>query len=176
MLSVEAPSSARTLPAPLQMFPRQQILRRLVACMGIALALLTSVQESHALCAIAGCTADCHIRCDDCQHDAVPTCTCCRHEAANLSHDTGFVPQDPVDDGDPCGPKCFRSQPCPRDVPRNVSQSLQSRLASLVATCLPMQSGIDFQFLTIHMRARAFLNPLVQSSGSTCALLCRFLT
>jgi hypothetical protein len=160
------------------MTPRQLILRHFVALGGIALALMALLQESHALCAIVNCMAKCHGGCDDDLHaqKTASKCACCCHKTAELARDRGVVPPMPADDYDPCGPACYCSQPCPWDVPRNVSQSLQSRLTTLLIACLPMQWGIELVIPAEYFYAGPSRQSLAQSSRSTCALLCRFLT
>jgi hypothetical protein len=156
------------------MFPRPLILRRFIALSGIALALMATLQQSHALCVLASCTAGTPFD-DDQPQQPRRACACCRHHnGASLPH-TGCVPHDPIDDRDPCGRDGCHCQPFPRDVPRNLSQSLDSHANSLVAAYLPNRDGVDSEVPAIQIRAAA-LRYSAHSSGTLCALLCRFLT
>lgn len=156
------------------MFPRPLILRRFVALSGVALALMATLQESHALCVIASSTAG--ASCDD-DHARQPrrSCGCCGHTNGKSLPHTGTVPHEPIDDRDPCDPDSCHCQPFPRDVPRNIAQSLESHATSLVAAFLTDRQGTNSAFPAIHIPGAA-LRYSAHSSGTTCALLCRFLT
>jgi hypothetical protein len=156
------------------MFPRPPILRRLVALIGIALALMGTLQESHTLCVIASSTAG--ASCDD-DHARQPrrACGCCRHSNGKSLPHAGLVPHEPIDDRDPCDPDSCHCQPFPRDVPRNVPQSLESHATSLVAAFLPNRQSTNSEVPAIQIPNTA-LRYSAHSSGTICALLCRFLT
>ena len=173
ILLIEAPCSPRTLPTQ-QMFPRPLILRRFVALSGIVLALVATLQESHALCVLASCTPG--APCDDNQaQQPRRACGCCGHRNNKSLPHTGSVPHEPIDDRDPCDPDSCHSQPCPRDVPRNIAQSVESHATSLVAAFLPNRQGTNSEVSAIQIPAAA-LRYSARSSGTLCALLCRFLT
>lgn len=156
------------------MFPRPLILRRFVALSGIALALVATLQESHALCALACFTAG--APCEE-NHTQQPrrTCACCGHDNCKTLSDKGLVPHEPIDDCDPCDPDACHCQPFPRDVPRNLSQSLDSHASSLIAAYLPNRGSAGLEVPAIQTRAASW-HYSAHSSGTLCALLCRFLT
>jgi hypothetical protein len=156
------------------MSPRPLILRRLLAFGGIALALMASLQESHALCAIATCTAETRNEKAHPQHTA-SQCSC-RRGTDDASAQTGFAAYKPAKNGQPCGSPCYGWRACPRVVPRNVAQLLQTPATSLIVECLPDTGAIKAQLAAVDTRTSGMRHLIANSSGSTCALLCRFLT
>lgn len=156
------------------MTPRQLILRRYVALAGIALALMASLQESHALCAIANCSTRGRTEKPQAQRTR-SKCDCCCHRPADSSAHTGFAVYT-ASDGDSCGSPCYDWRTAPRDVPRNVAHTLQSQITSLVVAFLPDTRAIDVRSASLDTPANRSHLSNATSSGSTCALLCRFLT
>src|SRR5262245_27056708 len=108
------------------MFFRGEIVKRWVACSGLALALLPCFQQSHAFCRLAGCAADLIAASVHSEAAKSNSCgKCCGAQAES--------PCDPPTperhDSWPCGPECCCCQPPdPRDAPRGATESAKTRL------------------------------------------------
>jgi hypothetical protein len=61
-------------------------------------------------------------------------------------------------------------------VSRNVAQSLRTPATWLIVECLPDAGAMKTQLAAADIRTSRMHRSIAESSGSTCALLCRFLT
>jgi len=157
-----------------QMSHYRDKLKKLVVLGGIALALMPCLQQTHAICRLAGCVKlilpapveVCIVKVADRGH-------CCRHESTTPREKSN---QDRGGEELPCGPDCWCAQPPdPREAPRNVTESAKSQLSTLhaetaTAFSIERQTHLDL----VESLAPDSLPSL--SAGETCVLLCRFLT
>lgn len=159
------------------MFYRRCLLKRLIACGGIALALLGCVQQSHALCGLINCispwlTVTKFAAKADAPRDLVmKRGGCCGYE----SEQDPELPCQDTGKSIPCGPNCWCCQPAdPRQTPRESTELAESCVTALFVSaacplCIESQPcEFNSTFLVIDFSA--------DSSGKTCARLCRFLT
>ena len=157
------------------MFYRRFILKRLIACGGIALALLGCVQQSHALCGLMDCIGPwltvTKVAAADVPRDLVTKLGgCCGHK----SEPDRDMPDQDTSNGVPCGPDCWCCQPAdPRQTPRESNELAESCITALFVSvacplCIERQPcELDSTLLVIDFS--------VDSSGKMCARLCRFL-
>ena len=156
------------------MFYRRRILKRLVACAGIALALIGNVQKSHALCEYIGCDDSARTSVGDLTKvaDGVTKCDgCCGHK--NEPHRSAPPLIDQNDN--PCGPNCLCCQPPePRQEPRDTTELIKTR----ISTVLPAIDGpicVDHQLDKLQPGSIDAVQDRSPACGVTCAKLCRFL-
>jgi len=161
------------------MFHRRVILRRFVACGGIALALFACMQQSHALCGILGCqipelsTGVELATADPCSERVVAKHgSCCKHETSSRQD----TPIEDHESGIPCGPNCWCCQPAePRQAPRDTTDSAKAQLTKLfVSSACPV--CIERQPSKPDLESIGTAHFLANTPGQTCAWLCRFLT
>ena len=108
-----------------RMLYRREILKRLVACGGLALALLPCLQQSHFFCHVAGCVALAAASADAAAVTSNGCGKCCGTDTAS-PHEQ---PTPDHRDSWPCGPDCWCCQPPdPREAPRSTTESAKSRL------------------------------------------------
>ena len=161
-----------------QMFYRRLMLKRFIACGGIALALLACVQQSHVLCGLMGCTNPWQTAAQslaeaDAARDSVTKCgDCCEHE----SDPRRDAPHQDSDSTIPCGPNCWCCQPPdPRQAPRDTAELTKSRITTLfISAAWPL--CIERQSCELDSLAVMATDFSANSSCETCARLCRFLT
>lgn len=148
-------------------------LRKLVVLGGIALALMPCLQQTHALCRLAGCAKLLLPVPDECGIVKVAERgRCCGHESSPPREKSK---QDRGGEELPCGPDCWCAQPPdPRESPRNVTESAKAELSTLHAEAAT-PFGVERQ---THLDLNESLAPdslPSLSAGETCVLLCRFL-
>lgn len=155
-----------------QMSHYRDKLKKLVVLGGIALALMPCLQQTHALCRLAGCVK--RILPAPVEVGIVTVSErghCCRHESPPPRE----KPNQERGDDLPCGPDCWCAQPPdPRQSPRNVTESAKAELSTLHAEAAT-PFGVERQ---IHLDLNESLAPDLLpslSAGETCVFLCRFL-
>lgn len=148
---------------------RSSTIRRTLAVCGIALTVLSCMQQSRALCALAGCrpVTDSSLADAASEHEHNDCCDACEGEAASERHDDchdGFV------EAIPCSTPCSFCEPvAPRTSPPPVQfESLVSPMTiTLAAPVVVCVSVTTFAILS---------EPACCSSLATCVKLCRFLS
>lgn len=147
-------------------------LKHLIALGGIALTLLPCLQQSHALCRLAGCVGrEASIPAEPgvCASNRGACCGCHSEvpcESPSEDHGNRF----------PCGPECHLARPVePREAPRD---STASTISEIVATCSSVAQmdnlvscGPHANLADLELGDQQF-----KSSLETCARLCRYLT
>lgn len=147
-------------------------LKEFVVLGGIALALMPCLQQTHALCRLAGCVKlILPASVEGGNVKAAERGRCCGHESTpreKSNKDRG---------GElPCGPDCWCAQPPdPREAPRSVTESAKSQLSMLHADATPA-FGVERQTDLDLVKSLAPDALPSHSAGETCVLLCRFLT
>lgn len=156
------------------MFYSRRTLKRFVACGGIALALIASVQQSHALCGIIGCnnlTRTAPGNLTKITDGVIERGGCCGHKTE--SHRSA-PPQDDNNDS-PCGPNCLCCQPPePREEPRDTTELTKSRI-STVLPAIDCPVSIDRQLEKFDCGSINAFKYRAPGCDVTCAKLCRFL-
>jgi hypothetical protein len=147
-------------------------LKVLTAVGGIALALLPSLQQTHAVCQLAGCMdrivaepaeagGSQDVGCNQCCN-GTPTSPCER-------------PQQQRDGDAPCGPYCWCAQaPNPSDAPKNSTECAKSTV-SILHAIVPLTAANDGLFATGGRTSFCSESLPSSSAGDTCRLLCRYL-
>lgn len=148
-------------------------LRKLVVLGGIALALMPCLQQTHALCRLAGCVElilPASVEVDS--GKVAERGRCCRHESTPPRE----KPNQNRGEQLPCGPDCWCAQPPdPREAPRKATESGKSQLSTLHAEAAPAFGVVRQTNLDLVESLAPDALPS-HSAGETCILLCRFLT
>jgi hypothetical protein len=143
-------------------------LKRMLVFGSIALAWLPCLQQSHIVCRIANC-----LQPPDVAHAVIDLPSergCCNNKAESPGH----APT-PTHSDAPCGPDCWCCQPPePREVPRDITQTFQSRNAALLQTG-PSAAVVGQQIERPDEANFAATESLASNSGRICAQFCRFL-
>ena len=147
-------------------------LKSLIVLGSVALALLPCLQQTHALCRLAGCIDHEELSPADIATAAnSDSGGCC---GSHKSEPCEFPPQD-QGDGSPCGPECYFAQPAdPREAPRDATESVSSEILAAFNFVAP-KCDLDSHSLS-NWASSAFDDLPFTSSCETCARLCRFLT
>jgi hypothetical protein len=147
-------------------------LKMLTVVGGVALALLPCLQQTHAVCQLAGCMDRFLVEPAQADGSQDVTCNQCCGGTPKCPCET---PQ-PQRDGDfPCGPYCWCSQaPNPSDAPRSSTECAKSSISILNATA-PLAAASE-GLIGTEDNTWFCLNSLPSpSAGDTCRLLCRYL-
>lgn len=164
-------------------FRRYDNLKRGVALLGVALALLSGVEQTHLLCQLGGCAEvatgqSCEHH--DADESAATTCShSCNSPAPRIAakpstaklvdNDSGLAHQD---GSCPCPPDCWCNQtPQPLELPRGPSESSVAQLIVLLSSgcCTSVAISVDAE------PYNSTNSLLAQTSPERCASLCRFL-
>lgn len=146
-------------------------LNQYTALLSVVLALLPVLQQTHAICRIAGCMDPVLASSSDASVAQCASCSSCN------GHDSNAPCNRPMQSRNtelPCGPYCVCTQaPEPREAPRPSSSIAQSG-----ADSQHMQTN---SYLVIEPTAADLMigtspsNGLARTSGDSCERLCRFL-
>ncbi len=160
------------------MFRRYDKSKRVIALLGVMLALSSGVRGSHLFCELGGCQHPHEVACED--HQAASES--CHHShrcgSDKASHESASQidgeDHDPIDDSCPCPPDCWCHQsPQPLELPRASSLSVD------VLLLRPASCGLATITDVITTGQSRYSDAVAdQSSGSSverCASLCRFL-
>ncbi len=148
-------------------------LKCLIVLGGVALALMPCLQQTHALCQLAGCIEPLlSTPIDAIAANGLDCDRCCSHKLEppreKPNHDRG--------DDLPCGPDCWCVQlPDPPEAPRNATESAKSQIYTLHAEFSP-RIDIEWQLNCGGLLSLALDSLPRLSAGETCVRLCRFLT
>lgn len=154
------------------MFRRHHNLKRALGLLGVALALVSSAQQSRLLCSLAGCSPAHACSADgDCDH-------------ARSVNPTGPTACEPACGGEGIGEPCPAENPCPAScwchqapepygLSRVATEVLEPLEYTTATTRLGLLSGITAQRLVAGKPA-AFMDAVANSAAERCAVLCRF--
>jgi len=147
-------------------------LKRLIVLGGVALALLPCLQQTHALCRLAGCIDREELIQADVSTAITDSGGCCgSHKSVPCE-----LPLQDQGDNSPCGPECQFAQPAdPREAPRDSTGSVMSEILA-ACTSVTLNCAWDSHNLRSNWATFAFDDLPFTSSCETCARLCRFLT
>lgn len=166
------------------MLRRYHNMKRGVALLGVVLALLSGVEQTHLLCQLGGCAASgcvdssehaCHQHGAD-EFEASPCSDSHRTSPAvaaekSASHVGGLAHKD---HSCPCPPDCWcQRAPQPLELPRGSTESGEGQLATV-----PANQGVAYYVVVVDVKPPAFAgegSPLGKTSPERCAALCRFL-
>lgn len=148
-------------------------LKNLIALGGIALALLPYLQQTHALCRLAGCIDRGEQSLADITSTAIADRgSCCGGGQTSVPCEFSTHNQD---DDSPCGPECRFVKPAdPCKAPRG---AIESVMFEILTARIAVTLNCDLNSPSLSTRAPSALDDLpFTSSCETCARLCRFLT
>lgn len=150
------------------MYHRTSTLRRTLAVFGIVLTVLSCMQQSRALCLLAGCRPDAtDLELDADEEHEDDCCDTCKGEVVAETHNDCH--KNSVE-GMPCSEPCSM---CERAAPRTASIPIDANsVISLVETPLATQ-GVTCTSVTSFASAS---EPFYSGSLATCITLCRFLS
>ena len=161
------------------MFRRYANSKRVIALLGVVLALLPCVQHGHLLCALGGCaTSPMEGACSE--HVNSETTTCSHAHACKSTRETA-VPSS-LDDGIdeqnsscPCPPSCWCHQaPQPLELPRCPTGPIELLLQSNTLADATNVAAIDLH-QTLSYDCASAVATSSESAVQRCAQLCRFL-
>jgi len=157
-------------------FYRSYNMKRAVGLLGVALALLSGVQQSHSFCYLAGCASP-SSPVDTKAGSSVGTCTCSRmcNEGRTKSSPLSSVraPEVGQSGSCPCPPTCWCHQsPGPLSLPISASAERLSQSPEQSHTPMTAPAGCD-QGSTRNREATVARS--VDGAMVRCAKLCRFL-
>ena len=157
-----------------QMFYSRLRLKRFIAYGGIALALVGSAQQSHALCGFVACVSG-RLTTTVALAEAIDSetkCDCC----AQKSDPRDEAPLRSGEHSAPCGSNCWCCQPPqPRQAPRDSTKFTKARITTL-STAVDCALCIVHQPIVLDSRIVDVTQFSAHSSRDTCVRLCRFLT
>ncbi|QEG37203.1 hypothetical protein [Bythopirellula goksoeyrii] len=151
------------------MFNRCDISKRVIALLGVVLALSSGFQSVHWVCALGGCEIAALET-----HTAAETHACCHSHDCHASKVATPAESDPSHDC-PCPPECWCHQaPQPLELPRTAPEPTELLLQGFV--CNPASTIVmaNCDFLSSQSAAGA-IEDAVETSAERCAHLCRFL-
>ena len=149
-------------------------LKGLVFLGSIALALMPCLQQTHALCRLAGCVKSLQVPpANSVALRGAERGRCCGHGS---EYPCEKPSQNNRGENAPCGPDCWCAQPPdPCDAPRNVTESVRSRVSTLHVD-VPAGIGVEWHSYREGLESLAPDSLPSRSAGETCVRLCRFLT
>ena len=154
------------------MFYRGMTLKRWVAGLSLALALLPCFQQSHAVCRLAGCAMQWAATMTDDFVVANSGCGKCCGEGEESPRELPASNHD----GLPCGPDCCCCQPIdPREAPRDTTESAKSHIVS-DCVCVIVKPNPAWQADLLNANSFALARMPATTSADICARLCRLLT
>lgn len=147
-------------------------LKMLTVVGGIALALLPCLQQTHAVCQLAGCMSRTVAESGQAENSQEVGCNQCCSDTPKSPCET---PRQQRDGDVPCGPFCWCAQaPSPSDAPRNSTECAKSSV-SILHAAVPSTAANE-GLIAAEGHASFGLESLPSSSaGDTCRLLCRYL-
>lgn len=177
---MDNPPKCQRYKSSISVFSRHNNLKRGIALLGVALALLSGVEHTHLLCQLGGCSeVSAEKVCHHHETDEAKAATCShsckstiRTLAAKPASDEG---ESAHQDGScPCPPDCWcHRSPQPLELPRAPSESSVAQLVNLLSSHCVASAAICVDAEPHHGTSE--LNPLAQTSPERCASLCRFL-
>lgn len=156
--------------------------KQITALLGVALALLPSVQHLHLLCHLGGCATSFSTETACNEHGNLETKTCCHSHAhaCTSTRETSFPSQqeDGIDEHSrscPCPPDCWCHQaPQPFELPKCPLEPIEMLLQSIAQGDATNVTAIDFHPTLSYDRFSVFATS-TESTVQRCAQLCRFL-
>jgi len=168
------------------MFYRNYNLKRVVGLLGVALAMLSGIQQNHAFCLLSGCGSPTASFEKTGEKTGRSVAVCCssqscsnmlaKSSASTASASTGCQNVDKQSDSCPCPPSCWCHQsPEPLGLPTSASKSLDLLSQSTVETLLPSTSQAGSDPCSPHDLETTIGTSSIESVILHCAKLCRFL-
>ncbi len=144
--------------------------KRVLALLGVMLAMSSGMQSAHLLCGLSGCAV---------ATVAEPTCTQASAETHSCSHSRDCPASKTTggDQGDnsPCPAECWCQQtPQPLELPRSAPEPTELLLQGFVCGTATSIAVANCNFIASQISSGA-TDATAESSVERCAHLCRFL-